>query len=303
MIEYFQHDYHSRNDPKLIKIEIKLGRDGRMTYWDLIEMLYENNGKLLLSGCETYAFALRTQYERIQDLIYNFDVFQISECGTYFYSNGVNKRLALRGNKSDKARESVNKRWEKVRTNNERNTNVIRTHVKRNTRKEKNKIEEEENNKNSSLQEKKEEKESNKNHSLKSVIEINIPFDVFWEHYDKKVGDKKKLIPKWERLKDEERALAMEHIAAYKLAQPDKAYRKDPSTYLNNKSFNDEIIRKSYGAQNARTSTLPKRGGTLDDLAAIEREWELEAQRDAAGVYNPFNPTSSNPPTLRLSDG
>ena len=34
----------------------------------------------------------------------------------------------------------------------------------------------------------------------------------------------------------------MEHIPKYKQAQPDKKFRKNPETFLNNKSWNDEII-------------------------------------------------------------
>lgn len=71
---------------------------------------------------------------------------------------------------------------------------------------------------------------------------INIPFSVFWDLYDKKVGYNEKLKKKWESLKDEEREKAIQHIPKYKLATPDKQYRKNPETYLNNKSFNDEIV-------------------------------------------------------------
>lgn len=72
--------------------------------------------------------------------------------------------------------------------------------------------------------------------------EINIAFDDFWDLYDKKVGDKEKLKKKWEALTDRERELTMQHIPKYKLSEPNKKFRKDPSTYLNNKAFNDEII-------------------------------------------------------------
>ena len=34
----------------------------------------------------------------------------------------------------------------------------------------------------------------------------------------------------------------MKHLPLYKKSQPNKKYRKDPATYLNNKSWNDEII-------------------------------------------------------------
>ena len=71
-----------------------------------------------------------------------------------------------------------------------------------------------------------------------------IDFDTFWELYDKKVGDKTKLKKKWNKLSLEIQTKALEHITEYKTAQQDKQYRKNPDTYLNNKSWNDEIISK-----------------------------------------------------------
>lgn len=78
---------------------------------------------------------------------------------------------------------------------------------------------------------------------------INIPtvldFDSFWDLYDKKVGDKTKLKTKFNTISEKDRQQMLIHIPAYKIAQPDKAFRKDPATYLNNKSWNDEIIVKA----------------------------------------------------------
>ena len=67
-------------------------------------------------------------------------------------------------------------------------------------------------------------------------------FNDFWETYDKKRGDKEKLKKKWETLKQSDKEKILEYIPQYKLAQPDKNFRKDPQTFLNNKSWNDEII-------------------------------------------------------------
>lgn len=71
---------------------------------------------------------------------------------------------------------------------------------------------------------------------------INIPFDVFWSLYDKKVGDKSKLKKKWEGLTEAERQKAIDTIPAYVKSTPNKQFRKHPQTYLNNKGWNDEII-------------------------------------------------------------
>lgn len=71
-----------------------------------------------------------------------------------------------------------------------------------------------------------------------------LDFDSFWDLYDKKVGDKTKLKTKFNTISEKDRQQMLVHIPAYKIAQPDKAFRKDPATYLNNKSWNDEIIVK-----------------------------------------------------------
>lgn len=70
-------------------------------------------------------------------------------------------------------------------------------------------------------------------------------FENFWNDYDKKVGDKKKLKKKFDNLKSDEKLKIKDHIQQYKLSQPEKQYRKNPETYLNNKSWNDEIIQRN----------------------------------------------------------
>ena len=89
---------------------------------------------------------------------------------------------------------------------------------------------------------------------------INIDFEWFWNDYDKKVGDKQKLKKKWNKLTDQERQNAMNYLDLYKQSVPDKQFRKNPETFLNNKSWNDEII-------NTNTTTSYK-------LTYAEREAE-----------------------------
>ncbi len=89
------------------------------------------------------------------------------------------------------------------------------------------------------------------NTEIESDNEIDIVFDVFWNLYDKKVGEKTKIEKKWNKLTDTERKLAIEYIPKYKLAQPDKQYRKNPETFLNNKSWNDEIVPRSNSTNGA----------------------------------------------------
>lgn len=80
---------------------------------------------------------------------------------------------------------------------------------------------------------------------------VNVPFNDFWNLYDKKVGEKNKLLKKWLKLTDAERVNIMAYIPQYLVAQPDKKYRKNPETFLNNKSWNDEIITASGSKTNS----------------------------------------------------
>jgi uncharacterized protein YktA (UPF0223 family) len=66
-------------------------------------------------------------------------------------------------------------------------------------------------------------------------------FDRFWNIYDKKTS-RDKCLTKFKKLKPEEMEKIFSTIEKYIESTPDKQYRKNPETYLNNKCWNDEII-------------------------------------------------------------
>lgn len=67
-------------------------------------------------------------------------------------------------------------------------------------------------------------------------------FENFWDDYDKKIGNKGKLSRLWDRLPDADKLKIKAYIPRYKAAKPDKQFRKNPQTFLNNKGWEDEII-------------------------------------------------------------
>ena len=67
-------------------------------------------------------------------------------------------------------------------------------------------------------------------------------FEDFWNEYNKKVGNKEKIEKKWDKITQNDKELIMKYLPDYRKAQPDKKYRKHPETFLNNKSWNDELI-------------------------------------------------------------
>ena len=127
---YFPHDYNARTDRKLVSVIMKHGMLGIGIYWCLIEMLYEEGGYLPLEY-ERITFELRTETTIIQSIINDFELFQINN--NKFWSDAVLERLNKRCEKSEKARQSINKRWDKLRQN---KTTFIRTKYDSNTIKE-----------------------------------------------------------------------------------------------------------------------------------------------------------------------
>ena len=68
------------------------------------------------------------------------------------------------------------------------------------------------------------------------------PFDEFWNDYDKKVGSLEKIKLKWKVVSKSDREKIKLYLPLYKSSRPDKQYRKNADTFLNQKGWNDEII-------------------------------------------------------------
>lgn len=120
---YFSHDFNARNDRKLIKLKLKYRQAGIGIYWSIVEMLFEENGVLPLSEIPTIAGDLREKEAVVLSVINDFDLFEND--GKNFWSNSAKRRIDKRLEKSEKAKESIRKRWE--------NTNVLQSKNDSNT--------------------------------------------------------------------------------------------------------------------------------------------------------------------------
>lgn len=87
---------------------------------------------------------------------------------------------------------------------------------------------------------------------------VNITFNEFWDLYDKKVGNKDLLEKKWLKLKDSEREQIMVYLPKYKISKPDKQFRKNPDTFLNQRGWEHELI--GFKEPQKQSVTLPKSG-------------------------------------------
>ena len=110
---YFRHDQNARNNPKLIKLKMKMGMEGIGIYWCLLECLYELNGYLKEYDLETFCFNEHVDIVKVKNVLklanFKFD----KEKG--YYSNGVLERINKREEFCLKQKEKADKRWSKVK--------------------------------------------------------------------------------------------------------------------------------------------------------------------------------------------
>jgi len=122
---YFPHDHFSRGDEKIINLLKSEDWQGYGIYWAIIEKLHEAGG-WLQDNPESLAFDMRTQCERITNVLHNYDLFVFDD--GKFSSNRVLDNIELIKQKSEKAQKSASIRW--------KNANAMQTQCDSNAIKE-----------------------------------------------------------------------------------------------------------------------------------------------------------------------
>ena len=130
---------------------------------------------------------------------------------------------------------------------------------------------------------KRQRKATQKNASFDNVqyaeVMEQFPFETFWNAYNK-MRNRGECELIWQRLSDTDKANIMQHVAKYIASTPNKKYRKDPITYLKNRSWEDEIITdtpQNYG--NKRTKT----------------QYEINLERNAAAMQKLYDNIGKEP--------
>lgn len=146
--------------------------------------------------------------------------FRIDENGLY-YNERVEQEREKRAAHSVKQRENAFKRWNKDKSSTKQTLsdgNAIAMPLEN----------------------------ENENEDVNEIIvEIYPAFSDFWDLYDKKVGSREKIEKKWNSITQKTKEQIIDYLPGYLEATPEKAYRKNPLTFLNNKSWEDEIIIKT----------------------------------------------------------
>tara|TARA_B100001059_G_C17815319_1_gene574863 strand:- start:631 stop:1326 length:696 start_codon:yes stop_codon:yes gene_type:complete len=161
--------------------------------------------------------------------------FRIDENGLY-YNERVEQEREKRAAHSVKQRENALKRWNKNKSSTKQtlsNGNATAMPLEN----------------------------ENENEDVNEIIvEIYPAFSDFWNLYDKKIGSRDKIEKKWNSITQKTKEQIIDYLPAYLEATPDKTYRKNPQTFLNNKSWEDEIINKT------------KNNGSQTDYSSLQRK-------------------------------
>ena len=137
MKEYFSHDLKARNDRKMVRLMMEYGMEGIGIYWCIVEMLYEEEGRLMLSECDRIGFELRVERDKVIAVICETGLFEMDQ--NEFWSASVDRRIEAQIHASNSSKKAAETRWQKYRaqTVKEENATAIRPQSERNASKEK----------------------------------------------------------------------------------------------------------------------------------------------------------------------
>lgn len=231
--DYFPHDADMRNDPRIKAVRRKFGVEGYGIYSMFLEFLCDaeffefRNDSLSI---ELIAGDFDVSPERLTEVLeycIKLDLFQVNRDSKIVDCKSLDNRLEalLSKRKRDRIELPTAITLENGVIDSESTQSKV----------------------NKSIVEETKEKESTENETAEVCVWPT--FDDFWDLYDKK-ADKPRAEAKWKKIHQEAREKIILHVADYVKATPDKQYRKHPVTYLNNESWNNEII-KPNGKQHA----------------------------------------------------
>ena len=105
---WFKHDFYTCNDHKMQKLDFKYPVVGYGIFFKVIELLYQNNGKLEYD-LDFISFAISYDKDVINSVLNDFDLFTIQD--EVLYNNRVLESIKEITEKSEKARASANSRY------------------------------------------------------------------------------------------------------------------------------------------------------------------------------------------------
>ncbi len=118
---WFRHDIDSLTDRLMQRIMRKCGMAGIGVFWSLVEALYRADGYIEIDHIDDLAFSFHVDSEIVRWIVEESELFEVEE--GQFFSERILREIQYRNEKSDKAREKANKRW-----NNDSNATAMQQH-------------------------------------------------------------------------------------------------------------------------------------------------------------------------------
>ena len=117
MNNYFSHDSNARNDEKIIRLRMKHKATGYGIYFMILERMRDEEGYMCAKDYDVIAFDLREDAKLIKSVVEDFDLFDFTDDGKYFYSPSFIKRMkskdGISKTRSESGRKGMEKRWYK----------------------------------------------------------------------------------------------------------------------------------------------------------------------------------------------
>lgn len=134
-LKFFSHDSNARNDNKIIKL--RQSKDGMAKYgcyWMLIEKLRDSKDYTLERDYNALAWEFRCDNAIVKSVVEEFGLFDFTKDSKCFYSKSLLNRMAIKEEKSKKAKKAAEIRWnkqaEKESGDCESNADGMQTHNK-----------------------------------------------------------------------------------------------------------------------------------------------------------------------------
>ena len=110
---FIKHDVNSMKDSKILSLRKSFGMEGYGIFWSLLEILFNENGKLSESKLSDIAWELRVDETLIKSIL-DTDLFIKIE--DYYTNKRIDETLNTVETRSKIATKAVNTRWEKHRS-------------------------------------------------------------------------------------------------------------------------------------------------------------------------------------------
>ena len=274
-IDYFPFDIDFFQDDKIQFVSARFGIKGEVIAIRLLCKIYRN-GYYAEWNDDTALLFAKGVGDGCQDSCVKDVVYELLKRG--FFDRSIFERFGILTSKGIQSRyfEAV-KRYKSVEVVEE----FLLVNVEKMNNVSINKINVNINSENADINTQKKEKRKEKEKERKYNSEFS--FDEVWELYERK-GNKKTSERKWANLKNHCREAALKHIPLYVQSTPERQYRKNFETYINQECWNDEIINRSKTKEiidkdGNRITIEDKRGMGTHNSANWQNAFRTDAEK------------------------